>query len=169
MSELTATQNAPLDQVQPAVPVVAAREEPTANESAKDKVAAEPEVAVEVSKPEAPEATTEKPKEEVPVTEDAPKVEMANTSTLPATAAPAEGSAASAPAAGAVDTAPAIDTTAVSEKALAPEGVPAEEKKGEAEEKEPQNTLTGHFTEAEWKALKEFRVSWAIICFFCRL
>jgi hypothetical protein len=29
------------------------------------------------------------------------------------------------------------------------------------DDKEPQNPLTEKFTEAEWKALKEFRVSWS--------
>jgi hypothetical protein len=41
--------------------------------------------------------------------------------------------------------------------------------KTEKEEEEPQNYLTKKFTEAEWKALKEFRVRSPPFLPFCRL
>jgi hypothetical protein len=46
---------------------------------------------------------------------------------------------------------------------LEPTPTPNEPSSVEADiqDEEPQNLLTEKFTEAEWKALKEFRVSWS--------
>jgi hypothetical protein len=152
MSDPAATQNAPPDQVQSAAPVAASPELPTtATESPKDNVAtATPEPAVEASKSEAAPEVAKDTKEEVTVTEDAPKVDMTNTSTAPAPAASA---------AAAAEAKPEISAAPPSPTPGAPAALPAaSEKKDGEEDKEPQNTLTGHFTEAEWKALKDFRV-----------
>ena len=152
MSDPATTQNAPSDQVQSAAPVAASPDlPPTATESPKDAVvAATPEPAVEASRPEAAPEVAKDTKEETTVTEDAPKVDMTNTSTAPA---PAPAAAPPAEAKPEISAAPPSPTPG------APAALPASpEKKDETDDKEPQNTLTGHFTEAEWKALKDFRV-----------